>query len=133
MKIQPLLAAGAVVLALVALTAISGFGQGDLYFVRDSAFGVRTRPAVPFAHDEHNANAQLDDCTLCHHVIIDGVKSEFESSENMECSECHMAGGNNRMDLMNAYHRNCKGCHEEEKAGPVTCGECHAGGFGAAS
>jgi hypothetical protein len=133
MKIQPLLAAGAVAGLLVALTAISGFGQGAVYFVRDSAFGVRTRPAVPFAHDEHNAKAELGDCTICHHVIIDGVKSDFETSEDMECSECHMAGGKDRMDLMNAYHRNCKGCHEEEKAGPVTCGECHAGGFGASS
>lgn len=133
MKNQTLLAAMGVAAALVALTAISGFSQGDIFFVRDSAFGVRMRPAVPFAHDEHNANAEIDDCTLCHHVIVDGEKSEFESSEDRECSACHMAGGNDRMDLMNAYHRNCKGCHEEKKEGPVTCGECHAGGFGASS
>lgn len=122
-----------IAVALLALTAISGFSQGDISFVRDSAFGVRIRPAVPFAHDAHNEAAEIDDCTVCHHVVVDGVKSEFDSSEDKECSECHMAGTEDRMDLIRIYHLNCKGCHEDRKAGPVTCGECHAGGFGAAS
>jgi hypothetical protein len=26
---------------------------------------------------------------------------------------------------MKAYHLNCKGCHQEQKKGPVMCGECH--------
>jgi hypothetical protein len=24
-----------------------------------------------------------------------------------------------------AFHGQCKGCHEEEEAGPVQCSECH--------
>jgi hypothetical protein len=26
---------------------------------------------------------------------------------------------------MRAYHRQCMGCHMEQKKGPVSCGDCH--------
>ena len=115
----------AVMLVMSGFAAMSGFSQDNINFVRDSAFGVRIRGMVPFVHDEHNEKAGTEDCTLCHHVYEDGERLEFETSEDLECSECHMAGGKDEMDLMRAYHLNCKGCHEERKAGPVMCGECH--------
>lgn len=111
-----------------AFAAISGFSreQWEITSVRDSAFGVRMRAAVAFNHDEHNEKAAIDDCTECHHSFDeDGVKLEDESTEDWECSECHMAEGKTKMDLMRAYHLNCKGCHEDQKTGPVMCGECH--------
>ncbi len=104
---------------------ISGFSQEDVVKVKDSAFGVRLRPPVKFLHEEHNEKAGIDDCTECHHVWENGKKLEDESSEDRECSECHMENGKTRMDLIKAYHDNCKGCHKENKKGPVMCGECH--------
>jgi hypothetical protein len=29
------------------------------------------------------------------------------------------------LSLKDAFHSQCKCCHENMKAGPVTCGECH--------
>ena len=104
---------------------ISGFSQEDVMKVADSAFGVRLRPSVKFLHEDHNEKAGIDDCAECHHVWENGKKLEDESSEDMECSECHMKNGKGRMDLIKAYHDNCKGCHEESKKGPIMCGECH--------
>lgn len=118
----------AIAFIATALTVMTGFSQEDVTNVRDSAFGVRMRTAVSFSHDEHNEKAGIEDCSECHHVYDEnGVKSEDETSEDKECSECHLTGGKDRMDLMRAYHLNCRGCHEERKAGPVMCGECHVG------
>ncbi len=117
----------AAVFIMSAFAAISAFSQEDVKQVRDSAFGVRTRGPVAFNHEAHNEKAGIDDCAVCHHVRDEkGQLVEGETSEDKECSECHMANGKTRDDLARAYHLNCKGCHEELKKGPVTCGECHA-------
>jgi hypothetical protein len=29
------------------------------------------------------------------------------------------------LDLANTYHLQCKGCHVENKKGPIMCNECH--------
>jgi hypothetical protein len=110
-----------------AIAAIAGFSREswEITKVRDSAFGVRMRPAVAFNHDEHNEKAAIDDCMECHHDYDENGEKMDYSTEDWECSECHMDEGKTRMDLMRAYHLNCKGCHEDEKAGPVMCGECH--------
>ncbi|PID73204.1 MAG: acidic cytochrome c3 [Desulfobacterales bacterium] len=111
--------------AFVAMASLSGFSQEDIAYVRDSAFGLRDRGPVAFVHDEHNEKAEIEDCNACHHVYEDGKLLEDETSEGMECSECHMTGGKTRMDLMRNYHLQCKGCHEDLGKGPVMCGECH--------
>jgi len=126
MNIRALALSIAIVFVATACIVISGFSQEDITKVRDSAFGIRMRGDVPFNHEEHNEKAGIDDCTECHHVWDEnGAKLEGESSEDRECSECHLAEGKSRMDLMRAYHLNCKGCHEAQNAGPVMCGECH--------
>jgi hypothetical protein len=60
-------------------------------FVRDSAFTDRMRPSVPFLHDEHNEMADIEECNECHHVWEDGKILEWDSSEDKECSECHLS------------------------------------------
>lgn len=109
------------------VAVMSGFSQDDVTKVRDSAFGIRDRKPVAFVHDAHNEKAGIGDCAVCHHVYDkDGKKLEAETSEELECSDCHLSGEKKgRMDLTRAYHLRCKGCHEEKKAGPVMCGECH--------
>ena len=85
------------------------------------------RPAAIFRHDEHNESAEIEECNECHHVYDDsGELIEDESSEDQRCSECHeVEASDERPALMKAFHRNCKGCHEEQKDGPVMCGQCH--------
>lgn len=109
------------------LVGISAYSQDYITFVRDSGFSERTRPPVPFAHDEHNDMANIWDCNTCHHVWQDGEIVDWDSSEDMECSECHLVPeeGHTTMDLIKAYHDMCKGCHMEQKDGPVQCSECH--------
>ena len=114
-------------LAVIAVcSALPVRSQEDIRVVDDSAFHNQRRPAAVFAHDEHNETAGIDECGTCHHVYEDGVKLEDETSEDSECSECHMAeGSTDTMPLMRTYHDRCKGCHQEQKTGPVMCGECH--------
>ncbi len=116
----------------VAFLAASFIGIGahcqeDITHVSDSAFSEHMRPPVPFLHDDHNEKAGID-CAFCHHGEEDGQRVETTTSEGQECSECHLAdeaGNSKPMNLIMRYHQNCKGCHLEQKAGPVLCGECH--------
>ena len=113
------------VLAL-ALAVMTAFSQENVKSVQDSGFKELMRPQVPFAHDEHNEKAQIEDCSSCHHVYKDGKKVEDEVSESQECSECHKSEGEKYpMSLVMAYHTRCKGCHLEQATGPIMCGECH--------
>jgi len=112
-------------LAAFVLVAYSGFAQEDVKKVDDSGFRHRTRSAVPFNHDEHNAKAGIKDCGTCHHVYERGRKVQGESSEDKQCSECHLGKRKDSTDLTKAYHGLCKGCHRKEKKGPITCGKCH--------
>ena len=111
------------------LGILPAYSQEDILFLSDEAFGKGQRPPAVFAHDDHNEKAELDDCATCHHVHRDGMLVEDESSEDMSCSDCHHPKYDEPTpSLMKAYHKMCQGCHEEEKAGPITCGECHVRG-----
>lgn len=113
-----------ITLAAAAFIAIGAYSQENVKSVQDSAFKVKMRPNAVFLHDEHNKKAEVDDCGICHHVYKDGVKVEDETSEDRECSECHKINGD-PVPLISKYHLRCKGCHEEKKAGPIMCSECH--------
>jgi hypothetical protein len=43
----------------------------------------------------------------------------------MGCSgpDCH--GPDSEPTRADAFHTNCRGCHEENGAGPVECSSCH--------
>ena len=116
---------------LVSIFFVWAHAQDDVVTLEDSAFKDRQRPAAVFPHDEHNENAMIEECNVCHHVYEGGNKVADESSEGEECSGCHKVEGEAKSTpLMKAYHDMCKGCHlkrgdEGKKTGPVTCGECH--------
>lgn len=85
------------IIAAVALTLICA--------VAAMAADVITLPAkngnVTFNHKQHQES--LKDCKICHEKgpgKIEGFGKDFA-------------------------HKTCKGCHEEKKAGPTKCGECH--------
>ena len=116
------------VIGFLVISAIFVFAsEEEVSFVSDSGYEETMRPPVVFNHDAHNEAAGLEDCASCHHVYDDdGKQVEDESSEDMECSECHLKPEDkNRMNLTKYYHLSCRGCHIESKKGPVMCGECH--------
>lgn len=84
-------------------------------------FGKLERPAVLFQHDLHTQalEEKNQDCSACHKSIKEKLSQKFMRLEDTDQEE-----------IMNVYHNNCIGCHEETltagaKTGPVTCGECH--------
>ena len=105
---------------------LPAFSQEDMEVVDNGSFEPRQRPPVIFPHDEHNENAGIDECNECHHVYSNGNKVEDESSEDQSCAECHELKDVQQVpSLRKAFHRNCKGCHLEQQAGPLMCGRCH--------
>lgn len=43
-----------------------------------------------------------------------------------DCKKCHEKGpGKIEGFGKDIAHKTCKGCHEEMKAGPTKCGDCH--------
>ena len=113
-------------LALVALAPGLVHSQADMEVLSNEAFENDQRPPAVFNHDEHNALAELEDqCWYCHHMDGDNP-NEDEDSIGIPCVDCHMVDAEDgSTPLMLAYHKQCKGCHMREKAGPITCGECH--------
>ncbi len=126
MKKRTMMLSWLAILLVFLFTTLSVYSQEDVEAVDDSAFEKKMRPAVGFLHDDHNDMAEIEDCQVCHHVYADGQLVEDDSSEDQECSECHVPDGDTgRMPLVRVYHLRCKGCHLEQKAGPVMCAECH--------
>ncbi|NCC24480.1 MAG: hypothetical protein EOM25_04645 [Deltaproteobacteria bacterium] len=91
-------------------------------------FGGLEKNRVYFSHDYHADHYQIE-CKHCHHVYKNGVNIWDESMPVDECSVCH---GTNKVELTNAYHMNCWGCHKRLKeiesrsdAPTVQCNACH--------
>lgn len=115
----------------------------DISLDDNTVFTGRSRPAVEFPHLLHFDDAGIE-CSECHHRfkggenVVDEGELE-EDAEGIKCSSCHKSEAGFRFtpdldptkrNLQQAYHKLCTGCHrqvskEEEKSGPVTCGECH--------
>ncbi len=112
---------------LVFTLVISGFSQTDMKKIENPAFEEKQRPPAVFVHDEHNELAGVQDCSVCHHVYEDGELLEGAMSVGMGCNDCHSLepDQDNSVGLMDAYHGQCLGCHRDEGAGPLACGECH--------
>jgi len=110
------------------LTAIYGYPVEDIVRIDNTVFDHPQRSGAIFDHDEHNANANLeDDCSVCHHVYENKKLVLDESSEDSMCFECHTlkSTSRNTIPLRMAFHNRCKTCHFDSKKGPVLCGECH--------
>lgn len=106
-------------------TPPAGQGRADLIVIdRLKAFGPLERPPVVFAHDRHTAAAarQNKDCLACH---------QMDPQKKVLSTRFGHLGELDRQGLMDLFHERCIACHQEladqqQKAGPVTCGECHA-------
>jgi len=120
----------AVILAIALcpfLMVVSAIAQEDMVVVAGDSFEKQRRPPAVFRHDEHNEVAQIEACNQCHHVYEKGEKLDDESSEDKRCADCHTEkSSDGQPGLRQAFHLNCKGCHQFKRKGPVMCGECHA-------
>jgi hypothetical protein len=97
----------------------------------------RERPSVQFPHGLHTEvmKEREKDCTLCHPAYSDGRLSfgfhylDDRGEEGAEPGEVSLADLSDD-ELIDIYHDNCIGCHQETadagaKAGPLACGDCH--------
>jgi len=106
--------------------------------LRIPVVGSRHKPPVRFSHRVHEARRVA--CTQCHHEYQGRRNVWHEGRPAPKCQTCHgMRPEARRLDLKNAYHRRCKGCHLRLRqpglpAGPIECQGCHrpteAGGHG---
>ncbi|MDH4223756.1 MAG: cytochrome c family protein [candidate division Zixibacteria bacterium] len=74
---------------------------------------------VEFSHETHSL--LTESCQNCHH--------NSEEGKTPSCKECHVVSseskGSGLLDLKEAYHRLCTGCHKEMETGPTSCAGCH--------
>lgn len=89
------------------------------------------RPPVAFPHDMHMSQY---DCLDCHHVydkahnnILDPMEL-YAGNSYVKCASCH--NSQNKLELQEAFHQQCIGCHYKtdrigSPSGPNLCGECH--------
>ena len=80
-----------------------------------------------FEHVKHASEYKIS-CWDCHHDYKEVINKETDKAEKIniwspwgeskKCSECHdpiKIKDDNAIKLQSAYHKNCKGCHEERK------------------
>lgn len=102
------------------------YAQEDMTRIDNTVFQKPVRTPSVFPHDTHNEKADIEDCSTCHHIYINGELLEDESSEDQRCSDCHsLESTGESLPLRKAFHKNCKTCHRSRKSGPIMCGECH--------
>jgi hypothetical protein len=89
----------------------------------------RERPPVRFSHARHEAGRI--GCEQCHHDFQGGRNLWRRGVPVKKCQACHGPRvQDRRLDIKNAFHRQCKGCHlklrlARRTAGPVQCRDCH--------
>ncbi|EFK07283.1 acidic cytochrome c3 family protein [delta proteobacterium NaphS2] len=122
------LSVGTLALAATAETA----EPKEKIMIQNEGYAKDKKGPVAFDHVAHTKAGVT--CNECHHVYKKAGENTWkEGDEVQKCSECHDINENTEKDgmkvmkLQNAYHRNCKNCHKEEKKGPYKkCNDCHA-------
>ncbi len=130
-----------VIVALLALAVFSytAFSAGAPELPVRIGFKNKAGKVI-FTHETHTAIEGYGlYCTDCHHH-----PSEMEEGEEViACGECHLQGKMEKMPEIcldchdpsdyegayvpkrsDAFHGQCKGCHQEG-GGPVECNQCH--------
>ena len=112
---------------LVSFAFVSAaFPQDAVMLLGHKEFGRHQRPSVVFKHEAH---AEKIDCLRCHHDF--DAYSNNRGGEGQQCVCCHdIHPDDDTLSLKEAFHLQCKGCHEffrsqGKSAGGIMCGECH--------
>jgi len=114
-----LISVGILVGFLFSCMMVTGAFAAKDEIVLDASMGK-----VTFAHKKHSETLKID-CLKCHHTWKQGETS------GKKCLECHKASAEgNTPARKDAFHKDCKGCHDELKkagkpAGPTGCTQCH--------
>lgn len=99
------------------------YSQDDTFLLDHKVMGKHQRPLIKFNHKLHAENKL--DCSRCHHDF-DKYLNNRSGEKGQPCDSCHkMQADGGRPSLKDAFHLQCKTCHETMKTGPITCGECH--------
>jgi hypothetical protein len=110
-----------VMLAFAAFIPLA-HSQEDMIIFNHPELGKHQRPLVEFNHKLHAENKL--DCNRCHHDFDAYLNNR--GGEGQPCDTCHKKSAeDNLISLKDAFHLQCKGCHESMKEGPVECGQCH--------
>lgn len=109
----------------------AGEAESDVLIQKEDAFGGKLkRPGVPFSHQAHHEDFTIK-CASCHHDFDDEGNNTWTPEDGAAaCEDCHESPYTNdgkMPSLFNAFHRQCKTCHESAQAGPMTCEDCHTG------
>jgi hypothetical protein len=104
----------------------SGEGRADVITIDAlRAFGKLERLPVVFLHGKHTEamEKKQKDCLACH-LPDPEFKGKPVSPKFKRLKD------EGRQAVMDIYHDNCIGCHQEiaeagQKTGPIVCGECH--------
>jgi hypothetical protein len=125
----------AFVAGLILMMGVLGAYGGSLTqapadgFLKIPVAGARRKPPVKFSHRVHET--QRVACTQCHHEYQGRRNVWHEGQPVAKCQTCHgLHPEARRLDVKNAYHRQCKGCHlrlrqQGRQAGPIKCQDCH--------
>ncbi len=104
------------------------FSQEAEMVLEHKEIAPHERPLVKFTHERH-MNVPLE-CARCHHDY-DQFGNNKVDQDGQACTTCHSrVQGKNPVPLTDAFHGQCKRCHEQMRhqgktSGPVMCGECH--------
>ena len=82
MEKRSIMAMIVVAMFAVVFFVVTSYSQDDVTTVEDSAFNEHMRPPVPFAHDEHNETAEIEDF----HALVDHGNRLHAGKSN-----CHMS------------------------------------------
>jgi hypothetical protein len=121
--------------ALALLWGLGAWGTDGLLvppeetWLRIQKPGLPEKPAVRFSHGQHPKNRIA--CEICHHDYQRGRNLWKEGQPVKKCQSCHgLVPQAGRLDIKNAFHRQCKGCHlhrrkAKQAGGPINCQGCH--------
>ena len=76
----------------------------------DTVYAARIRP-VRMSHKEHEESGVA--CVRCHH-------RNNNPEREKKCAACHRGGPG-----YETIHGLCRGCHDDRRRGPRSCGDCH--------
>lgn len=89
------------------------------------------KPPVRFSHERHPKSRMA--CEQCHHDYKGGRRNLWREGQPVEkCQACHkLTAKRGLIDIQEAFHRQCKGCHlakrkVRQSAGPIKCEGCHS-------
>lgn len=115
-----------VIVLILAAFVSPALSQDPVISLNHKELGKHERPIVDFNHEKH---AEKIDCLKCHHDYDAYMNNR--GGDGQPCSTCHDIAAKQEMpSLKDAYHGQCKSCHENminqgKATGPVTCGGCH--------